>query len=103
MVIYFFFFCFSDTWQETNVCNGIKVGDEVTFKLTLEITHCVDQRDFVLKIGPSGLDETLVANVHVQCDCDCEKEVCAVYDLFLLLLLLMFKIGFKLFNLKYHV
>ncbi|VDD87789.1 unnamed protein product [Enterobius vermicularis] len=66
--------CLGDTWQETNVCNGIKVGDEVTFKLTLEITHCVDQRDFVLKIGPSGLDETLVANVHVQCDCDCEKE-----------------------------
>uniref|UniRef100_A0A0N5AQW1 Integrin beta n=1 Tax=Syphacia muris TaxID=451379 RepID=A0A0N5AQW1_9BILA len=59
---------------QTNICNGIKVGDEVTFKLTLEVTHCVDQRDFVLKIGPSGLDEVLIVNVHVQCDCDCENK-----------------------------
>jgi protocadherin alpha len=62
------------TLSDTNVCEGIKVGDEVTFEVTLEATHCVKQRDFVLFIGPSGLDEVLKLNVHVICDCDCEKE-----------------------------
>ncbi|KAI6220095.1 Integrin beta-PS [Aphelenchoides fujianensis] len=63
------------TLQDTNVCEGIKVGDEVTFEVTLEATHCVDRRDFELHIGPSGLDETLLLNVHVLCDCDCEEEI----------------------------
>lgn len=54
------------TLQDTNVCEGIKVGDEVTFEVTLEATHCVKQRDFELHIGPSGLDETLLLNVHVS-------------------------------------
>ncbi|VDK22491.1 unnamed protein product [Anisakis simplex] len=61
--------------KETNVCDGIKVGDEVTFEVTLEATHCVKQRDFALRIGPSGLDETLAVDVHVQCDCDCQLHV----------------------------
>ncbi|EFO18475.1 integrin beta pat-3 [Loa loa] len=62
------------TLKETNVCDGIKVGDEVSFEVTLEATHCVKERDFDLKIGPSGLDETLQVDVHVQCDCDCETD-----------------------------
>lgn len=61
--------------KDTNVCDGIKVGDEVSFEVTLESTHCVDRRDFDLHIGPSGLDETLLLNVHVICDCDCEESV----------------------------
>lgn len=65
----------STRMNDTNVCDAIRVGDEVTFEVTLEDTHCVDQRDFVLKIGPSGLDETLTVNVHVMCDCECQTEV----------------------------
>lgn len=42
--------------------------------MTLENTHCVDKRDFLLRIGPSGLDESLLVNVKVLCDCDCEQE-----------------------------
>uniref|UniRef100_A0A915EUL7 Integrin beta n=1 Tax=Ditylenchus dipsaci TaxID=166011 RepID=A0A915EUL7_9BILA len=63
------------TMSDTNVCDGIKVGDEVSFEVTLEATHCVKQRDFELFIGPSGLDEVLKLNVHVICDCDCEEEI----------------------------
>uniref|UniRef100_A0A914VH59 Integrin beta n=1 Tax=Plectus sambesii TaxID=2011161 RepID=A0A914VH59_9BILA len=66
--------CLGTRVNDTNVCDSIKVGDEVTFEVTLEATHCVDQRDFVLKIGPTGLDETFNINVHVMCDCDCAKE-----------------------------
>ncbi|PIO74296.1 integrin beta cytoplasmic domain protein [Teladorsagia circumcincta] len=62
------------TLKDTNVCEGIHVGDEVQFEVTLEATHCVEKRDFVLRIGPSGLDETLIVNVKVLCDCDCEQE-----------------------------
>ena len=51
------------------------LGDEVTYEVTLEATHCVPQRDFTIHVGPSGLDETLLLNVHVLCDCDCENEV----------------------------
>lgn len=66
--------------EDTNVCEGIKVGDQVTFEVTLEATHCVKQRDFELFIGPSGLDEVVKLDVHVICDCDCETEV-STYDL----------------------
>uniref|UniRef100_A0A1I7ZCY2 Integrin_B_tail domain-containing protein n=1 Tax=Steinernema glaseri TaxID=37863 RepID=A0A1I7ZCY2_9BILA len=62
------------TYLDTNVCDNIKVGNEITFEVTLENTHCVDQRNFQIKIGPSGLDETLLVDVEVICDCDCEKE-----------------------------
>uniref|UniRef100_A0A914YYI0 Integrin beta n=1 Tax=Panagrolaimus superbus TaxID=310955 RepID=A0A914YYI0_9BILA len=60
---------------DTNVCDGIKVNGQVGFEVTLEATHCVKERDFTLKIGPSGLDDSLRLNVHVICDCDCEREV----------------------------
>ena len=65
------------TMMDTNVCEGIKIGDEVTFEVTLGATHCVKERDHLLHIGPSGLDEVLTLNVHVLCDCDCEDEVSA--------------------------
>ncbi|GMT19141.1 hypothetical protein PFISCL1PPCAC_10438 [Pristionchus fissidentatus] len=70
----------SSDLQETNVCEGIKVGDDVNFEVTLEATHCVDKRDFVLRIGPSGLDDALLVNVHVLCDCECEREDRIVHD-----------------------
>uniref|UniRef100_A0A913I850 Integrin beta n=1 Tax=Strongyloides stercoralis TaxID=6248 RepID=A0A913I850_STRER len=60
---------------DTNVCDNIKVGDEVTFEVTLEAVHCVDKRDFELLIGPSGLEDTLKVNVKVLCDCDCESTI----------------------------
>lgn len=63
------------TLMDTNVCDGVKVGDEVEFEVTLEALHCVPQRDFELHIGPSGLEEVLQLDVHVICDCDCEREV----------------------------
>lgn len=63
------------TLQDTNTCDGVKVGDTVAFEVTLEALHCVPQRDFVLHIGPSGLEEVLTLYVHVICDCDCEDEV----------------------------
>uniref|UniRef100_A0A8R1DSK3 Integrin beta n=1 Tax=Caenorhabditis japonica TaxID=281687 RepID=A0A8R1DSK3_CAEJA len=62
------------TLKDTNVCEGIRVGDEVQFEVTLENTHCIDKRDFMLRIGPSGLDETLHVKVKVLCDCDCEQH-----------------------------
>ncbi|CAJ0578916.1 unnamed protein product, partial [Mesorhabditis spiculigera] len=61
------------TMQDTHVCEGIRVGDEVKFEVTLEAVRCVDKRDFILRIGPSGLDDSLIVNVHVLCDCDCEN------------------------------
>lgn len=63
------------TLMDTNVCDGVKVGEEVTFEVTLEALFCVKQRDFVIHIGPSGLEEVLKLNVHVICDCDCEREI----------------------------
>lgn len=63
------------TLMDTNVCDGVKVGDEVEFEVTLEALHCVQQRDFELHVGPSGMEEVLLLDVHVICDCDCEREV----------------------------
>uniref|UniRef100_A0A183BHL6 Integrin beta n=1 Tax=Globodera pallida TaxID=36090 RepID=A0A183BHL6_GLOPA len=63
------------TLMDTNTCDGVKVGDEVEFEVTLDALHCVPQRDFELHIGPSGLEEVLKLYVHVICDCDCEDEI----------------------------
>lgn len=50
-------------------------SSNMVFEVTLEALFCVKQRDFVIHIGPSGLEEVLKLNVHVICDCDCEREV----------------------------
>ncbi|KRY41314.1 integrin beta pat-3 [Trichinella spiralis] len=60
--------------NRTNVCDGIKVGDTITFNLTLEVTQCTDQREFLIKIGPSGLSEVLLIRLNVLCDCDCSSK-----------------------------
>ncbi|KRY41312.1 Integrin beta pat-3 [Trichinella spiralis] len=66
--------CKGKVMNRTNVCDGIKVGDTITFNLTLEVTQCTDQREFLIKIGPSGLSEVLLIRLNVLCDCDCSSK-----------------------------
>uniref|UniRef100_A0A5S6QH31 Integrin beta n=1 Tax=Trichuris muris TaxID=70415 RepID=A0A5S6QH31_TRIMR len=60
--------------NRTNVCSGIKVGDTVTFNISLEVTRCTEQREFLIKIGPSGLSDVLIIRLNVLCDCSCTSK-----------------------------
>jgi integrin beta 1 len=62
--------------DETNVCDDVRVGDEVTFEVTLEHFKCVKggKNSFQIHVGPSGLTEKLTIDVTVDCECPCETE-----------------------------
>lgn len=66
--------CKSNAWNETNVCDGVGFGDSILFNVTLEVVKCSDQREFTIRIGPSGLTDELIIHLKVLCDCDCTKD-----------------------------
>jgi hypothetical protein len=65
--------------QETNVCEDVRIDQEIRFDVTLEHFKCTDQNQFSIELGPSGLSETLHLDVFVECGCECERDatVCA--------------------------
>lgn len=60
--------------SDTNVCDGIKVGDTISFDVTLEVSKCTDQDSFNIEIGPAGLSEVVKLQVHVICKCGCSSR-----------------------------
>ncbi|XP_008117348.1 integrin beta-6 [Anolis carolinensis] len=54
-------------------CSHIKVGEVVTFNLTLSLSACEKSRRKVL-IKPVGLSETLEIAIQPECSCTCQKE-----------------------------
>ncbi|KFD52702.1 hypothetical protein M514_06358 [Trichuris suis] len=66
--------CKGKVVNRTNVCSGIKVGDTITFNISLEVTRCTEQREFLIRIGPSGLSDVLIIRLNVLCDCSCTSK-----------------------------
>ncbi|XP_058126874.1 integrin beta-PS isoform X1 [Anopheles ziemanni] len=66
----------SSQLQQTNRCEGLKVGDVVTFEAHITLLQCPsDPRDWhqVLQIYPVGINESLTVNIEMLCSCDCEQ------------------------------
>uniref|UniRef100_A0ABM5EZF3 Integrin beta n=1 Tax=Pogona vitticeps TaxID=103695 RepID=A0ABM5EZF3_9SAUR len=54
-------------------CSHIKVGEVVTFNVTLSLSACVKSRRHII-IKPVGLNEVLEIDVEPECSCSCHKE-----------------------------
>lgn len=60
--------------MDSNVCDEVKLGDNIMWEVTLDHVSCVDQKHFKIEIGPSGLSEFVALDVFVDCDCPCEND-----------------------------
>ncbi|XP_071803361.1 integrin beta-1-like [Asterias amurensis] len=56
----------------SKVCLGLKLGEVVSFDVTVEATSCHDNTEQSFNIGPIGFEEALEISVVVTCSCDCE-------------------------------
>lgn len=68
--------CLSGKREKTNVCKGLKVGDNVSFEANIEIKSCPKDRsewNQTIQIYPVGINEALVVHLEMICECDCEQ------------------------------
>lgn len=68
---------------QTNKCDGLKVGDVVSFTAEIVVLSCPSNpRDWfqTFQIYPVGINETLVVDLEMLCDCPCEKETHPAYE-----------------------
>lgn len=69
--------CLSGRKEKTNICKGLRVGDNVEFDITLMVESCPKNRaDWKqqIKVYPVGLNDALYIDLEILCECDCEKE-----------------------------
>lgn len=73
----FFSKCIGKKRQKTSKCEGLKVGNIVTFETVITVLSCpqnpVDGRRTV-EIRPVGVDEVLKVDIETLCSCDCETN-----------------------------
>ncbi|MBN3306217.1 ITB6 protein, partial [Amia calva] len=54
-------------------CSNVKVGDTVSFNVTLELSNCLKHpKHFSIK--PVGFEDTMEIDVEALCSCNCHKE-----------------------------
>uniref|UniRef100_A0A1I8PZ80 Integrin beta n=1 Tax=Stomoxys calcitrans TaxID=35570 RepID=A0A1I8PZ80_STOCA len=69
---------------ETAKCDGLKVGDIVTFNAKIMVTSCpADPAEWnqVIQIYPVGINESLIVNLEMLCSCDCERPGSPGYEI----------------------
>ena len=63
--------------KETNFCDGLSVGDTVTFEIEVDVKECPqDSAGYSRKfyITPVGLPDKLEVRMELMCKCDCESS-----------------------------
>jgi len=69
--------CAGEEVRDISKCEGLKIGENVTFEVSIQVTSCPVDRDNWEKrvtIYPVGLTEKLHVNLELICECDCEAE-----------------------------
>lgn len=69
--------CKGQDFEETSRCEGLGIGEQVEYEVTLEVKSCPKNRDewkSAFDIYPVGLTEKLRVNLDLMCECDCEKQ-----------------------------
>ena len=62
----------------TSKCDGLRVGDVVSFQAEIVVTECPkDEKDWkqTFQIYPVGINESLTVDLEMLCGCPCEKTV----------------------------
>ncbi|CAH2305601.1 integrin beta-6 isoform X1 [Pelobates cultripes] len=54
-------------------CQGIRVGDTVSFNVTINSTSCEKQTRHIM-IKPVGLQDSLEIEIHSECACPCQAD-----------------------------
>ncbi|CAK9304234.1 unnamed protein product [Gordionus sp. m RMFG-2023] len=73
--------CLGTKSKKTKLCEGLKVGDTVTFDVTVTLESCLKgQNIFDLRINPIGIGEELNIKLESICECDCAAPPQAEYD-----------------------
>ncbi|XP_060901424.1 integrin beta-1-like isoform X1 [Labrus mixtus] len=63
------------TGDKGRQCHNISIGDEVTFKISIESQKCPALgKSETIKIKPLGFTEEVEVVLNFICDCDCAKE-----------------------------
>lgn len=57
---------------DTQVCEGLSLGDTVSFDVEVVANSCPASRESSFTIRPIGFSEDLTVNVEYLCDCECE-------------------------------
>lgn len=73
--ITYFSTCKGTNRMQTNKCDGLKVGDVVSFETEIVVTSCPSnpsewKQSF--QIYPVGINESLVIDLEMLCSCPCE-------------------------------
>ncbi|XP_038049390.1 integrin beta-1-like isoform X2 [Patiria miniata] len=58
----------------SKVCTGLRLGETVSFDVSVEATSCPDNNIQKFSIGPIGFDESILITVEVACECECEAS-----------------------------
>ncbi|CAE1317962.1 ITGB1 [Acanthosepion pharaonis] len=73
VTVKFFSSCMGDKYKETDECSGLRIGDKVTFDVSVEVHSCSAQKRRSITIYPVGLTDKLVLDLELICECECEK------------------------------
>lgn len=68
--------CLSDVLTATNKCDGLKLGEHVTFTAEIVVTSCpTNPKDWIQSFGiyPVGINESLIVDLEMLCSCPCER------------------------------
>lgn len=68
----------------TSKCDGLKVGDTVSFTAEIVVTACPQNpKDWfqTFQIYPVGIDESLIVDLEMLCSCPCEKPGHPSYEI----------------------
>ncbi|GFS35725.1 integrin beta-PS [Nephila pilipes] len=69
--------CLGGKKEQTNICRGLKVGQNVTFEVDLEYAFCPqDPKEWTqtFHIFPVGLHDQLTITLEMMCECECEQR-----------------------------
>lgn len=68
----------------TSKCDGLRVGDVVSFTAEIVVTQCPQNpRDWfqIFQIYPVGINESLIVDLEMLCSCPCERPGHPAFEL----------------------
>nr|XP_053629531.1 integrin beta-PS-like isoform X2 [Cherax quadricarinatus] len=68
--------CKDEKLEERTQCNNLNAGDEVEFKVVIQVNKCPKDQDewmITLFISPEGHKQALTIDLTMMCDCKCEQ------------------------------
>jgi len=74
--IRYFSTCKGGPEVETNICDNLHVGDEVSFRVEMSLDSCPADRSLWhqrIEISPVALKDALILDLEMLCDCECER------------------------------